>query len=159
MANLSQIIIFDYIVARKGNIHVPSLYDGSKGGLYWFKSGVNWAGVFAWIGGTVMGLPGLVGQYQPKIVSQAAKNMYMMGWVLTFVTSAVIYVVLITIFKVKVYPPGFEQTPKEYEWMAKEGRDGFFEGEREGEIYAPPSPQVADGEEFHLGEKTQKMQA
>ncbi|GJC77337.1 allantoin permease [Colletotrichum liriopes] len=158
MAPLCAIIIFDYIVARKGNVHVPSLYSGSKNGLYWFKSGVNWVGVFAWIGGTVMGLPGLIGEYQPQIVSQPAKYMYMMGWVLTFFSSAIIYVVLIQFFKVKVYPPGFEDAPMEYEWLAKEGRDGFFESEREGEIYAPPSPRVTGGEEVQLGEKAQKME-
>ncbi|KAK2035530.1 NCS1 nucleoside transporter [Colletotrichum zoysiae] len=159
MAPLCAIIICDYALARKGNIHVPSLYNGSKGGLYWFKSGVNWAGVFAWIGGTVMGLPGLVGEYQPQIVPQPAKYMYMMGWVLTFCSSAIIYTILIHVFKVKIYPPGFESMPTEYEWLAKEGRDGFFEGERDGEIYAPPSPRVTSGEEVHMGEKAQKMEA
>ncbi|TKW48318.1 Allantoin permease [Colletotrichum tanaceti] len=158
MAPLCAIIMSDYIVARRGNIHVPSLYNGSKDGLYWFQSGVNWAGVFAWIGGTAMGLPGLVGEYQPQSVSQPAKYMYMMGWVLTFSTSAVLYILLVQFFKVKVCPPGYENEPMGYEWLAKEGRDGFFEGEREGEIYAPPSPRIADGEEMRLGEKGHKME-
>lgn len=152
-----QIIIFDYIVARRGNIHVPSLYKGSKEGLYWFKSGINWVGVCAWIGGTALGLPGLVGEYQPHSVGQAAKNMYMMGWVLTFCAAAIIYVGLIQVFKVKVFPAGCEDAPMEYEWLAKEGRDGFFEGEREGEIYAPASLQVTEGEEVQVGEKGRKM--
>ncbi|KAF6825197.1 NCS1 allantoin transporter (NCS1 nucleoside transporter) [Colletotrichum plurivorum] len=156
MAPLCAIIIFDYIVARKGNVHVPSLYKGSKEGLYWFKSGINWVGVCAWIGGTALGLPGLVGQYQPQSVGQVAKNMYMMGWVLTFSTSAIIYVGLIQVFKVKVFPAGCEDAPMEFEWLAKEGRDGFFEGEREGEIYAPASLQ---GEEVQASEKAQKMDA
>ncbi|KAJ0331723.1 hypothetical protein COL5a_002390 [Colletotrichum fioriniae] len=159
MAPLCAIIIFDYILVRKGNIHVPSLYNGSRDGLYWFKSGVNWVGVLAWIGGTAMGLPGLVGQYQPQIVSQPAKYMYMMGWVLTFFTSAILYAVLVQFFKAKVYPPDYENAPMDYEWLAKEGRDGFFEGEREGEIYAPPSPRIDEAEELHLGEKVQKLEA
>ncbi|KAK1541009.1 NCS1 nucleoside transporter [Colletotrichum paranaense] len=159
MAPLCAIIIFDYILVRKGNIHVPSLYNGSKEGLYWFNSGVNWVGVFAWIGGTAMGLPGLVGQYQPHIVSQPAEYMYMMGWVLTFFSSAILYAVLVQFFKTKVYPPGHENAPMDYEWLAKEGRDGFFEGEREGEIYAPPSPRIDEAEELHLGEKVQKLEA
>ncbi|KAE9582353.1 hypothetical protein CGMCC3_g1675 [Colletotrichum fructicola] len=159
MAPLCAIIIFDYLIARRGNIHVPSLFNGSPTGLYWFKAGVNWVGVFAWIGGTVMGLPGLVGQYQPQSVSQAAKNMYKMGWVLTFCSSAIIYIALIHVFKPKVFPAGYENAPREFEWLAKEGRDGFFEEEREGEIYAPASPQITDGEEVQVGEKAQKMEA
>lgn len=138
---------------------MPSLYNGSKEGLYWFNSGVNWVGVFAWISGTAMGLPGLVGQYQPHIVSQPAKYMYMMGWVLTFFTSAILYAVLVQFFKTKVYPPGYENIPMDYEWLAKAGRDGFFEGEREGEIYALPSPRIDEAEELHLGEKVQKLEA
>ncbi|KAJ5002795.1 Allantoin permease [Colletotrichum sp. SAR 10_66] len=159
MAPLCAIIIFDYLIARRGNVHVPSLFNGSKTGLYWFKAGVNWVGVFAWIGGTVMGLPGLVGQYQPQSVSQAAKNMYKMGWVLTFCSSAIIYIALIHVFKPKVFPAGCENAPREFEWLAKEGRDGFFEGEREGEIYAPASPQITDGEEVRVEEKGRKMEA
>lgn len=38
-----------------------------------------------------MGIPGLAGQYQPQLISDAARYIYMMGWVLTFVTAATIY--------------------------------------------------------------------
>ncbi|TEA22039.1 Allantoin permease [Colletotrichum sidae] len=157
MAPLCAIIIFDYLLVRRGNVHVPSLYNGSKEGLYWFKSGVNWVGVFAWVGGAVMGIPGLIGQYQPQIISQAAKNMYKMGWVLTFCSSAIIYIVLTRFMKPRVFPVGYENSPMTREWLAKDGRDGFFEGEREGEIYAPPSPHMTDAEEVQAGEKSQKM--
>lgn len=95
-----------------------------------------------------MGLPGLVGQYQPQIVSQAAKYMYMMGWVLTFVTAAVIYTIGVTFVKPQLFPTGREDTPSEYEWLANEGREGFYDGEAEhGEVlYSPSSPVlVADG--------------
>ncbi|KAJ4424436.1 hypothetical protein N0V82_000958 [Gnomoniopsis sp. IMI 355080] len=150
MAPLCAVIIIDYWFARRGNIHVPSLYDGSKTGLYRFRGGINWVGVFAWIGGTVMGLPGLVGQYQPQIVSQAAKYMYMMGWVLTFVSAAVIYTVGVILVKPQVFPSGYENVPKDYEWLANDGRGGFFEGEaeQEGVLYSPPSPVPATNEGF-----------
>lgn len=131
MAPLCGVIIVDYVYARRGNIHVPSLYDGSRKSLYWFTGGVNLLGVFAWGGGTVMGLPGLVGQYQPQLVTQAALNMYDLGWVLTFVSAAVIYAVCVTIVKPKVVPAGRQGTPLGREWLANEGREGFFEGERE----------------------------
>ena len=74
-----QVIIVHYIFAVRGNLHVPSLYDGSKSGLYRYWSGVNWLAVFAWCGGAIMGIPGLVGQYSPELVSEAAMNMYQMG--------------------------------------------------------------------------------
>lgn len=131
MAPLCGVIIVDYVYARRGNIHVPSLYDGSRKSLYWFTGGVNLLGVFAWCGGTVMGLPGLVGQYQPQLITQAALYMYDLGWVLTFASAAIIYAVCVTIVKPKVVPAGRQGTPLGREWLANEGREGFFEGERE----------------------------
>ncbi|KAH9894668.1 amidase signature domain-containing protein [Xylariomycetidae sp. FL2044] len=131
MAPLCAIIIFDYVFVKKGNIHVPSMYDGRKGGLYWFWSGVNWVGVFSWLGGVSFGLPGLVAQYQPQAVSQTGKNMYYLGWILTFTAAGVIYLVLTRMVKMRVYPAGFESVPVIFEYLAKEGRGGFFEGERE----------------------------
>jgi nucleobase:cation symporter-1, NCS1 family len=78
--------------------------------------------------------------------------MYMMGWVLTFVTASVVYFILITVFKPKIYPAGFESLPVKWEWLAVEGRDGFFDGEQQ-EIYAPPSPPMTDGGDVHLSDK------
>lgn len=156
MAPLCAVIIVDYFVARKGNVHIPSCYVGNKDGLYWFWSGVNWLGVAAWLLGTTMGIPGLIGQYQPEIISNAAKYMYMMGWLLTFFTSAVIYCVATIFIKPKIFPSGFENTPLRWEWLAENGREGFFDREREGEIYCPPTPPMTDGEEVETGEKSGK---
>jgi NCS1 family nucleobase:cation symporter-1 len=132
-----QIIITDYCFARKGNIHVPSLYHGQKGGLYWFTYGVNPSGVFAWIAGTVMGLPGLMAAYQPKLVPQAGKDMYKMGWILCFTTAAVVYFICIKIRKPTVFPEGFDDIPVQWEYLTKEGREGFFDGERSAYGYSP----------------------
>ena len=155
MAPLCAVIIVDYAFVRRGNIHVPSCYDGSKHGLYHFWSGVNWVGALAWLAGTSMGIPGLVGQYQPDIVSDAAKYMYMMGWVITFVTAAVVYLVASLAINYTVFPAGRESAPKKWEWLANEGREGFFEGENEGHgtIYATSTPPATDNGEVQLGEK------
>ncbi|KAL1870812.1 hypothetical protein VTK73DRAFT_2404 [Phialemonium thermophilum] len=153
MAPLCAVIIGDYVFVRRGNIHVPSLYDGSKGGLYYFWYGVNWVGAFAWLGGTTMGIPGLIGQYQPQLISTAAQRMYMMGWVLTFVTAFVVYWVCTRFVKFRVFPVGREGAPLRREWLANEGREGFFEGDRQGEIYAPSTPPATDLEEVQMTEK------
>lgn len=156
MKTTQQIIIVDYFFNRKGNLHVPSMFHARRGGLYWFWSGVNWVAVFSWVSGVVMGLPGLVGQYQPQMVSQAAKYMYMMGWQLTFVASAVVYMVCLQFFfKPRVLPDECAALAgaASFEWLANEGREGFLDGERavapasasaEHVIYAPPTPTGAD---------------
>ncbi|KAF7552879.1 hypothetical protein G7Z17_g4048 [Cylindrodendrum hubeiense] len=154
MAPLCAVILVDYAFVRRGNIHVPSCYDGSKQGLYHFWSGVNWVGAAAWLFGTTMGIPGLIGQYQPDIISDAAQHMYMMGWILTFVTAAVVYMVGVQFVKIKkIFPQGREDSPLTWEWLANEGREGFFEDEQEDTIYAPPTPPSMETEEVDMGEK------
>lgn len=157
MAPLCAVIIVDYFIARKGNVHVPSCYIGNKSGLYWFWSGVNWLGAAAWLFGTTMGIPGLIGQYQPQIISNAAKYMYMMGWLLTFFTSAILYYIMTIIVKPRIFPAGFDTTPLKWEFLANDGREGFFDGERDGgELYCPSTPPTTDIEEVDAGEKPGK---
>jgi NCS1 family nucleobase:cation symporter-1 len=82
--------------------------------------------------------------------------MYMMGWLLTFFTSATVYFVLTMFFKPRVFPHGREDTPLKFEWLANEGREGFFEGERDGEIIYVPGTPPMDSEELKMGEKSFK---
>ncbi|KAF1998712.1 NCS1 nucleoside transporter [Amniculicola lignicola CBS 123094] len=137
MAPLCAIIIVDYTFARKGNVHAPSLYRDSKGSIYWFTSGVNLSGIFAWCCGTVMGMPGLVAAYNPKLVPQAGKDMYKMGWILTFVTAATVYFICIKVRKPVVFPREFGDLPVSWEYLCKEGREGFFDGERDTFVDSP----------------------
>ncbi len=163
MAPLCAVIIIDYNYVRKGNIHVPSLYAGTKGSLYWFWSGVNWIGCIAWILGTTMGIPGLIGQYQPQLISDAARHMYMMGWILTFVTSGVVYTIGVQFFNYRIFPVGRESSPVEREWLAKEGREGFYEGEGDGGVlYAqsvstPPMVDADDSEKVQISSTGGKL--
>lgn len=76
------------------------------------------------------GLPGLIANYQPQAVSQAGKNMYTLGWILTFTASAMSYSLVTYFVKLRIVPVAFESVPLSYEYLGKEGRDGFFEGER-----------------------------
>ncbi|GAB7359104.1 hypothetical protein MBLNU230_g5175t1 [Neophaeotheca triangularis] len=133
MAPLCAIIITHYALSLRGNLHVPSLYDGSKTGLYRFWGGVNWVGALSWLCGVSMGLPGLVGEFQN--VSQDAQYMYTMGWILTFLTAATVYAVANIFWHPKVFPSGFEALPVTWEGLATPyGRDGFFDGEKESVI-------------------------
>ncbi|EUC29717.1 hypothetical protein COCCADRAFT_39964 [Bipolaris zeicola 26-R-13] len=161
MAPLCAVLIVDYFIVRKGNVHVPSCYDGRKTGLYWFWSGINWCGVVAWILGTTMGIPGLIGQYQPQIISMAAQNMYRMGWILTFTVAATVYYVTFLFIKPRVFPVGRESTSFEWEWLGNDGREGFFEGEGDrGEIYVAATPPMTDaGDDIEIGGKSPKLTA
>lgn len=63
--------------------------------------------------------------------------MYKMGWILTFATASIVYLTCIKIRKPQVYPAGFEDIPTTWEYLCVDGRDGFFDGERESVGYSP----------------------
>lgn len=154
MAPLCAIIIVDYFIIRKGNLHIRSCFTGNKSGLYWYWSGVNIVGVTAWLLGTTMGIPGLIGQYQPETISLAAKNMYRLGYLLTFTTAATVYYVLRLFVKPRIFPTGRKNSPFQWEWLANEGREGFYEDEKDGdELFAPATPPVMEAEEVQMSEK------
>ncbi|KAK6834346.1 hypothetical protein PG987_009040 [Apiospora arundinis] len=132
MAPLCGIIITDYVWAKAGNYHIPSAYNGTKSGAYWYWGGINWIAVLAWVGGMSLGLPGLVAQYQPQAVSQAAKDLYKLGWIITFTAASVLYAVMTFFIKPRILPAGYEGVPLSFEYMAKNGREGFLDGERDG---------------------------
>ncbi|KFA50073.1 hypothetical protein S40293_08597 [Stachybotrys chartarum IBT 40293] len=158
MAPLCAVIILDYNYVRKGNIHVPSCYDGTKGSLYWFWNGVNWVGAAAWLLGTTMGIPGLIGQYQPQLVGDAARYMYMMGWILTFVTASVMYMIGTRFFNYRIFPAGRELSPYQWEWLANDGREGFFDEETDGGVlYGQSTPGMMEAEELRTSAKDEKM--
>lgn len=101
-----------------------------------------------------MGMPGLVAAYNPKLVPQAGKDMYKLGWILTFTTAGVVYFILIRARKPKVFPAGFEDVPVRWEYLAVDGRDGFFDGEREAYVTErTPSESVVEETYGQLDEK------
>ena len=80
--------------------------------------------------------------------------MYKLGWILTFTAAAIIYYLLTFFVKLRVFPAGFEHMPLTFEYLAKDGRDGFFEGERVEITGAPVSPVLSDTDEVRIqGEK------
>lgn len=100
-----------------------------------------------------MGMPGLVAAYNPELVPQAGKDMYKLGWILTFTTAGIVYYVLIKIWKPKIFPSGFENIPITWEYLASGGRDGFFDGERDTYVEGTPSESVIEGTYGQVDEK------
>ncbi|KAF3013188.1 hypothetical protein E8E14_002477 [Neopestalotiopsis sp. 37M] len=130
MAPICGIMIVDYFIVRRGNIHIPSLFDGRPRSLYWFTSGVHVPGVIAWCVGVSFGLPGLVGAYEPAAVNQAAKNMYKIGWVLYMPAAAVTYYLMVTFLeRPAIFPERHSDAPKDWERLAQAEPEGYFEDE------------------------------
>ncbi|KAJ9494342.1 hypothetical protein H2202_010125 [Exophiala xenobiotica] len=119
------LMIVDYYWVRRGNLHTPSLFKGKKGDLYFFTRGFNLRAYFAWLTGFLFGLPGMIGRFHPTAVNEAAKNMYRMGWPLTFTVTSVTYAALVYFLPVQIYPESHANTPTTFEYLGK--RDCFFE--------------------------------
>lgn len=108
MAPVAAIIISDYFLIHRGNIHTPSLFDPRAGSLYFYTAGWNLRASGAWVAGMLFGLPGLIGAYRPDLVAIAAIEMYETGWLLTFVVSFVLYTAIGLAFPVRLVPKGYE---------------------------------------------------
>jgi NCS1 family nucleobase:cation symporter-1 len=124
-------MIVDYWVIRKGNFHVPSLYISNTESPYTYYKGWNLRMLAAWVAGVAFTVHGVAGSLNPKSVSDASKNMYKLGFLLSFCMGGLVYYVLCLIWPVQVLPKGLEQEMG-FEQMA--ANEGFFDHESIGTI-------------------------
>jgi NCS1 family nucleobase:cation symporter-1 len=123
-------MIVDYYLIRKGNIHVPSVYDASPTGLYRYYKGWNWRALVAWVCGVVIVIHGVAGSIPGSTASQVSKNMYKLGFIVSLLMGSSVYYVLC-----KIWP--FQTLPEQYAGLSFEElalNDGYFDGESEKDI-------------------------
>ncbi|KAK6822803.1 hypothetical protein PG987_014348 [Apiospora arundinis] len=106
------VMVVDYWVLRRGNLHVPSLYTKATGTPYAYLHGWNLRAVAAWVAGVAFTVHGIAGSLDPDAVNQASKN--------------------IVIWPVPVYPADhvaadYDGDTGSFEYMARS--EGFFAGE------------------------------
>lgn len=151
-------MMVDYWYARRGNIHVPSLYRAEKDSPYYYVMGFNPRIYIAWASGVVLVISGISGAITPGSISQTAVNIYNSGFVLSLVCGAVVYFVLVKIWPVQIYPDGREGERKMWESMVP--TEGFFLDEelvpgyvKEKVLVGEEVGVVSGGEEFAGGAK------
>ncbi|CAL5871875.1 uncharacterized protein PFLUO_LOCUS6129 [Penicillium psychrofluorescens] len=121
------IMVVDYWLIRRGNIHVPSLYSREPASPYTYWKGWNLRAMAAWLAGTAFVIHGVAGALKPGLTDQASKNMYKLGFFLSFLMSSAVYYAGNLLFPTQIYPEGKQDTPKTWEYMADS--EGFFDGE------------------------------
>ncbi|KAF5639361.1 NCS1 nucleoside transporter [Fusarium sp. NRRL 52700] len=121
------IIIIDYFFVKRGNIHTPSLFNPSKGSLYFYNGGWNLKALGCWVCSAVFGIPGLIGAYHPTWVSMAATHIYQTGWVICFSAAAAFYYAVNLVFGAQVLPHGQATSDLAFEHLADS--EGYLEGE------------------------------
>ncbi|KAF9477400.1 hypothetical protein BDN70DRAFT_779113, partial [Pholiota conissans] len=100
----------DFIV-RKGNYHVPSMYNYGKECIYMYTRGYNWRGFAAWAVSFCIVFPGLVAAYVPDKMSIAPNRIYGMGWLIGVVVSMFFYIVLNKLCPVSLVPKCHANAP------------------------------------------------
>ncbi|KAF2732661.1 putative allantoin permease [Polyplosphaeria fusca] len=118
-------MMVDYWYARRGNIHVPSLYTPVPSSPYYYVKGCNPRIYIAWICGVVLVISGIAGAIKPGTISQTAVNVYNTGFLLSLTCGAVVYFLLCYIWPVRVYPLG-EHEHESKSWEAMVPTEGFF---------------------------------
>ncbi|KAJ0332950.1 hypothetical protein COL5a_001678 [Colletotrichum fioriniae] len=122
------IMIVDYWIIRRGNLHVPSLYTKVEGAPYTYYKGWNLRAVAAWVAGVAFTVHGIAGNLDPDSVNQASKNMYKLGFLLSLAMGSFIYYIACVIWPISVYSRELEaQANTGFECMAPS--EGFFPGE------------------------------
>jgi NCS1 family nucleobase:cation symporter-1 len=93
------IMITDYFLVRRGNLHLPDLFTASPAGRYFYAHGFNLRAFAAFVIGFLLPFPGFVASFGHSI-GLAATHMFTLGWVLSFVVGSVAYWVICMVFKV-----------------------------------------------------------
>jgi len=120
MGCLVGIMLSDYFFIRRGNYWIADLYTSNPNGRYWYWHGVNYRAYVAYICGIAIPFPGFLGVLGVESVSaplSAAKKIYDIGYLTSFLTSMVVYTVLC-----KVHPDKHVAEARElpFESMGKE---------------------------------------
>jgi NCS1 family nucleobase:cation symporter-1 len=121
-------MIVDYYLVRRGNISIPDLYTFSPLARYHFFRGFNLRGFAAFVIGFTLPLPGFIGSFGVGGLAPAAKNMYDLGWVLSFLTGGLSFWAASVFFKVPGHEEenglAFERLVQEAEQLVADGGIG-----------------------------------
>ncbi|EIW67459.1 hypothetical protein TREMEDRAFT_74590 [Tremella mesenterica DSM 1558] len=130
------ILLADYFIVRRGNIHVPSLFDANGNhanhdGIYYNKPfGFNMIALVAWLCGIAIPLPGLVASYMDSYSSSMATfvKIYNSGFLISFGISGAVYLVGMYFFPPSIVPIGREgDYDHSFEGLGK--TDGYLPGD------------------------------
>jgi NCS1 family nucleobase:cation symporter-1 len=91
---IAAIMVFDFWVIHKRKYDTLALYQPH--GIYRYTGGVNWRAVVAFVVGVAPNLPGFINSINPAIDVGVGSRPYTFGWLLGFVATSVVYLVLST---------------------------------------------------------------
>jgi NCS1 family nucleobase:cation symporter-1 len=89
---IAAIMVWDFWIVHKRKYDTLAMYQPH--GIYRYTGGVNWRAVVAFVVGVVPNLPGFINSISPSIDVGVGSRPYTFGWLLGFVATSLVYVVL-----------------------------------------------------------------
>ncbi|GME25945.1 putative ncs1 allantoate transporter protein [Neofusicoccum parvum] len=93
---IAAIMLFDFWVVHRRRYDTRALYEPH--GIYRYTAGVNWRAVVAFLVGVAPNLPGFINSINSNIEVGVGVHPYQFGWLLGFVGTSVVYLVLEYVF-------------------------------------------------------------
>jgi NCS1 nucleoside transporter family len=89
---IAAIMVFDFWLIHQRKYDTLALYQPDS--IYRYTYGVNWRAVTAFLVGVAPNLPGFINSINPNIKVGVGVHPYQFGWLLGFVGTSIVYVVL-----------------------------------------------------------------
>ncbi|KAL2859021.1 permease for cytosine/purines, uracil, thiamine, allantoin-domain-containing protein [Aspergillus pseudodeflectus] len=120
------IMVVDYYLIRRGNIHIPSLYTAQKATPYHYTSGFNIRAFISWAAAIALVIPGVSGALNPGSIGTAAVRIYDLGFLISTSVAGALYWVLCTLWPVRIFPEGKEALGEGLGFEGMRRTEGFF---------------------------------
>ncbi|KAL4954441.1 permease for cytosine/purines, uracil, thiamine, allantoin-domain-containing protein [Aspergillus filifer] len=120
------IMIVDYYLIRRGNLHVPSIYTPAPGTPYFYTSGFNIRAFIAWAASIALVIPGVSGALNPGSIGTGAVRIYNLGFLVSTSVAGVLYYVLCWGWPVRMFPRDYEGREGGMGFEGMKAVEGFF---------------------------------
>lgn len=116
------ILVADFIIVRKSQLPLSSLYSTSPNGTFYFTKGFNLRAIGVWFVGVVPGLPGLIASVDNIDIPTGLDNFFYGNIIFAFVCPFILYVIVC-----KIFPPdlGEPDTEDHFDAFTPEERAKF----------------------------------
>ncbi|KAE8410220.1 permease for cytosine/purines, uracil, thiamine, allantoin-domain-containing protein [Aspergillus pseudocaelatus] len=137
---IAGIMLFDFWVLKDRKYDTLALYQIENptyryGGRWWWWWGVNWRAVLAFVVGVAPNLPGLINSVNSEIGVGVGVHPYQFGWLLGFVATSLVYVLVSMVFPAREALVEVAVMPEEvYDAREREDGDGSTDDQEKGEV-------------------------
>ncbi|KAL4969928.1 nucleobase cation symporter-1 family protein [Aspergillus stella-maris] len=120
------IMVVDYYLIRRGNLHIPSLYNPQPETPYFYTSGFNVRAFISWAAAIALVIPGVSGALNPGSIGTAAVRIYDLGFLVSTSVAGVLYYCLCWVWPVRMFSGHYEGREIGMGFEGMKASEGFF---------------------------------